>query len=286
MNSLLSFLYRSKEKVLPNIELKKIPPFGWLRSRIRRRMRREFVEIEGHKIFLDPNDALDLSINPGYEPELTGLIQRQTKPGNVAVDIGANIGYYTLILARCVGPQGRVFAFEPDPVNFALLKKNVETNGYANVVLVNKALSDKAASAKLFLATDNLGDHRIFDPGDGRRSIPIETVALDDFMADPPVSVDVIKMDVQGAEYRALRGMRSVLARSKSLTLFSEFWPYGLFKAGDDPEAFLALLRDLGFTIYDSSSPQAPLAPNRLDALLRKAQVNNPRHIDLMSKRI
>lgn len=248
-------------------------------------MRREVVEIDGHKIFLDPNDALDLSINPLYEPELTGLIRRETKPGHVAVDIGANIGYYTLMLARNVGPAGRVFAFEPDPVNFALMQKNVETNGYKNVVPVQKAVSDQATTAKLFLAPDNLRDHRIFDPGDGRQSISVETVALDSFMSDASVSVNVIKMDVQGAECRALRGMRSVLGKSKEVTLFSEFWPYGLFKAGDDPEGFIALLRDLGFTIYDACSPEAPLSQDQLDFLLKRAKQDNPRHIDLMCKR-
>ena len=287
MNSLLCYLYRNKEKVLPNIELAKFPPMRWLRSRIRRRMRREFVEIMGHKIFLDPNDALDLSINPVYEPELTAMIQSETRPGDVAVDIGANIGYYTLILARCVGPDGRVFAFEPDPVNFAVLQKNILTNGYKNVVALNKALSDQAASAKLFLAPDNLADHRIFDPGDGRQSIPIETLVFDEFLADASVEINVIKMDIQGAEYRALRGMRSVLTRSRNITLFTEFWPYGLFKAGEaDPEAFLRLLNELGFTIYDVCSPRSPLAQARIDALIERRRENNPRHLDLMCKRV
>ena len=287
MNSLLRYLYRNKEKVLPNIQLGKFPPMRWLRSAIRKRMRREFVEVMGHTLYLDPNDALDLSISTLYEPELTALIQRETKPGGVAVDIGANIGYYTLILAKCVGPGGRVFAFEPDPVNFAVLRKNIETNGYKNVVALNKALSDQTASARLFLAPDNLADHRIVDPGDGRQSIPIETLVLDEFLADASVEIDIIKMDIQGAEYRALCGMRSVLTRSKKVTLFSEFWPYGLFKAGEaHPEAFIRLLRELGFTIYDVCSPESPIAQDRIDALLEKCRLNNPRHLDLMCKRI
>jgi FkbM family methyltransferase len=285
MNSLLSCLYRNKEKVLPNIELKKIPPFGWLRSTIRSRMRRESVEIGGHKIFLDPNDALDLSINPNYEPELRALIQTKAKPGGVAVDIGANIGYYTLILAKCVGPTGRVFAFEPAPVNFAVLQKNIEVNGYKNVVAVKKAVSDKAATANLFLAEVNSGDHRIFDSGDGRRSIPIEMTTLDEFLAEPSVFVDVVKMDIQGAECQALRGMRSVLARSKNVTLFSEFWPYGLRRAGDDPEVYINLLRELGFIIHDVCSPQEPLPRERLHSLAKNSFKDNPRHLDLMCVR-
>jgi FkbM family methyltransferase len=182
MNSLLAYLYRHKEKVLPNVELSKFPPIRRFRSWVRKRMRRESVEIGGHKLFLDPNDSLDLSIEPVYEPELTAAIQRETKPGNVVADVGANIGYYTLILARCVGPEGRVFAFEPDPVNFALLQRNIEVNGYRNVVAVNKAVSDRAGPTRLFLAPDNLADHRIFDPGDGRRSIPVETLVLDSLL--------------------------------------------------------------------------------------------------------
>jgi len=285
MNSLLRYLYTKKEKLLPGFELKRIPPFGWLRSAIRNRMRRESVNIDGHTLFLDRNDALDLSIEPNYEPELTNLIRRKARPGGVFLDIGANIGYYTLLLARCAGPAGRVFAFEPDPENFSVLRKNIEANGYRNVVAQNKALSDKTTAAKLFLAEDNLGDHRIYDSGDGRRSIPIEMVNLDELFLECPASLDLVKMDIQGAECQALRGMRGVLTRSKNVTLFTEFWPYGLRRAGDDPEAYIHLLRELGFALYDVCFPEKEISDHRLASLIRSSVKDNPRHLDLMCVR-
>jgi FkbM family methyltransferase len=286
MNSVLRFVYRNKEKVLPNVQLSKFPPLRRFRSWMRSRLKKKSVEVGGHIMFLDPNDSLDLSIDPVHEPEVTAAIQSATRPGDLAVDVGANIGYYTLVLARCVGPEGRVFAFEPDPTNFAVLKQNIEANGYKNVVAMNKALSDQAASTKLFLAPSNLADHRIFDPGDGRPSISVETVTLDDVLSDPSQKPNVIKMDVQGAEYGVLRGMKSVLSRRKDITLFAEFWPYGLFKAGVNAEEFIRLLRESGFTIYDVRSPQSPLAQERLDSLLKRSQEDNPRHLDLMCRRV
>ena len=94
------------------------------------RLRSNVAVVHGHKMFLDPKDSLRLSIFGVYEPFETDLVQHEVGEGDVVLDIGANIGYYTLIFARIVGEGGKVFAFEPDPDNFALLKKNVEASGY------------------------------------------------------------------------------------------------------------------------------------------------------------
>src|SRR3989344_3364089 len=91
------------------------------------------VEVMGNKIFLDDHDSLRLSILGVHEPYQTEIIMKNVKRGDVVLDVGANIGYYTLLFAKLVGPEGIVFAFEPDPTNFSILKKNVETNNYTNV---------------------------------------------------------------------------------------------------------------------------------------------------------
>ncbi len=87
------------------------------------------VRVLGHRMFLDRFDSLSLSVVGRHEQCITELVQQIIKPGDIVLDIGANIGYYTLIFARCVGPTGHVYAFEPDPGSFALLQKNVQING-------------------------------------------------------------------------------------------------------------------------------------------------------------
>jgi tRNA G37 N-methylase Trm5 len=126
--------------------------------------------VQGHKMYLDSKESLDLSIYGVYEEYETDLIKKEIDRGDVVLDLGANIGYYTLLFAKKVGDEGRVYAFEPDPTNFSLLKKNVEINGYRNVVLIQKAVSNKNGKLKLYLNEDNKGDHRFYNSHDGRKN--------------------------------------------------------------------------------------------------------------------
>jgi FkbM family methyltransferase len=230
------------------------------------------VTVHGHRLFIhDP--AVDrllsghLASGQPYEPFETELLLQQVRPGDVALDLGANIGLHTLLLARAVGPTGRVYAFEPDPANFALLKRNVERNGYGNVVLVNKAVSDKTGTATLFRSGDNSGDHRLAPAAEGRPELAVETVRLDDYFAGQDVQPRVVKMDIQGSEASALAGMRGLLSASPGVSLFCEFWPHGLARAGASPQAFLSELQGLGFSLYHVSEPQRrtrPVEPGEL----------------------
>lgn len=206
-------------------------------------------------MFLDSLDSLCLSVNEVYEPCIVEIVNREVKKNDVVLDIGANIGYYTLIFARLVGEGGKVFAFEPDPVNFELLKKNIEINGYKNVVLVQKAVSEKSETAKLYISEINKGDHRIYDPGPGdvRKDVEIETVRLDDYFKDYAGKIDFVKIDTQGAEGAVISGFLSTLQKDqfKNIKIITEFWPKGewLFRA--DFKQTLASFSDLGFKLYD-----------------------------------
>jgi len=108
-----------------------------------------------------------------YETQLT---LRHLQRGDVYVDVGANIGYYTLVAAQRVGVTGKVIAYEPDPDNFALLKANVERNNLSNVTLFPFALHDTGGEGQLFLSGDNFGDHRIYDASATRASRAISLV--------------------------------------------------------------------------------------------------------------
>lgn len=225
--------------------LRKLDAF--LASRLSQRQ----IVIHGHKMVLDKNDSLRLSINREFEPHETKLFLEQLRAGDVVLDIGANIGYYTLLAARKVGTDGCVYAFEPDPTNFSLLKQNVELNGYGNVVLVNKAVGETSEDLKLYLSDVNAGDHRTYASEVGRPAITIPCTSIDDYFRGQDRKADFIKMDIQGSECRALRGMQETLERCEQVKLTVEFWPYGLVRAGDSPQELIRLLELNRFKLYD-----------------------------------
>lgn len=226
-------------------------------------------QVQGHEMFLDAKDSLRLSINGIFEPFETQLVNTQIRKGDIVLDIGANIGYYTLIFARLVGEQGKVFAFEPDPTNFSLLQKNVEINGYKNVELVQEAVSNKTGKLRLYLSEDNKGDHRIYDSHDDRESIEIEATRLDDYFRNYDGVVDFIKMDIQGAEAGAVQGMCDLLTKQKDVRLVTEFWPIGLKRSGVEPDEYLKLLLELGFRLYEVSEAEKRIKPVNIPELLQ-----------------
>lgn len=239
------------------------------------------VWVQGQRMWLDDKDTLELATREIYEPVETDLFLKNLPRGGVVLDIGANIGYYTLIAARLVGPQGRVYAFEPDPSNFQLLKKNVEANGYRNVVLVNKAVAQKTGTLRLFRNEVNLGDHRIYDSKDGRPSIAVAAVALDDFFKKIDKPVQFIKMDIQGAEASALDGMRGLIRKNRSLKLVTEFSPKSLKTCGSDPGKFLRNLGEMGFRIQEISEKEGRVRAVQPQALLQRFPGGNEDYTNL-----
>jgi FkbM family methyltransferase len=161
------------------------------------------------------------------------------------LDVGANIGIYTEFLAKLVGPAGRVVAFEPEQQNVERLR--VATRKYTQVEVVHAAVSNVSGSLKLYIADDLNVDHRSYSPDEERPCVEVRALAIDDFVA-PGKHVDVIKMDIQGAELAALRGARRLLS-SDLPALLLEYWPYGLRSAGEEPEALLAELKSLGYRV-------------------------------------
>lgn len=164
------------------------------------------------------------------------------------LDIGANIGFHTLLLADLVGPEGKVFAFEPDPENFSLLVKNLKKNDYFNVFPIQKAVTDKTGKIDLYLSEENKGDHRVSDSEKGRKSIEIETVTLDDFMAVDE-HVDFIKLDIQGSEHIAFKGMENTINKNDNLKIICEFSPYLLKRCFSSSETYLNFIIKSGFRI-------------------------------------
>jgi len=183
------------------------------------------------KLFLHPEDTVvttNIIENGLWELNETHWTTKLVRPGDTYVDVGANVGYYTVLASHLVGPKGKVFAFEPDPVNFAILEKNVRINGLTNVVLEQKACSNEQGSIQLFLAGGNKGDHRIYQTEEGRTAIDVEAVKLDDYFAEYAGSIDFVKIDTQGAEGVILDGLGDVIDKNEDIVMAVEYWPSGL----------------------------------------------------------
>lgn len=171
------------------------------------------------------------------------------RPGMIVMDVGANIGIYTQFLSRRVGNAGQVHAFEPAPQNCRRLLESVR---HLNNVRVHQAAaSDRTGELVLHLSDENNADHRVFDSGDGRKSLRVACTQLDDCI-DPGRPVDFIKMDVQGHELHVLRGAQRILSESPRLRILVEFWPFGLVRAGTEPESMLKECHDLGLVVEGS----------------------------------
>jgi FkbM family methyltransferase len=176
--------------------------------------------------------------------EERALFQRIVKPGMTVLDVGANIGIYTRFFASLVGPNGKIVAFEPEPRNFALLERAIA--GLPQVTAVQAAVASRSGEVMLFVA-DNLNvDHHICNGGEGRRALKVPSIAIDDYVK-PGERVDIIKMDIQGAELLALAGTERVLRENQQLKFILEYWPYGLQRAGSTAAALLDFFHERGF---------------------------------------
>src|SRR5882762_8460461 len=156
----------------------------------------------------------------GYEPELAYL-ERALSPGNTFVDVGANLGIYTLVASRIVGPSGRVIAFEPSSQSFSLLKANITLNGFTNVQVFPAAVSDKIGKAFLYDGPDPGQNSLGRDPRLEPKGEEVVTQSLDRALSQASVEcVHVIKIDVEGAEELVLRGADTVVTAHRPIIIF------------------------------------------------------------------
>lgn len=203
----------------------------------------------GRVQYLDEKDSLHLTKDGLYERFETGFVKRRLKPGHVFLDVGAHIGYYSALAASIVGPKGLVLAFEPEPTNMGLLRRNTER--YGEVVQAREmAVADRPGRATLYLSPENTGDNRLFKVA-GWQDLEVDVTTIDERPEIDGRPVDFLKMDIQGLELKALIGAKETIARSPRLAGIIEYWPLGLKLNGmKQPEDFLNALRALGLRAY------------------------------------
>ena len=187
-----------------------------------------------------------------WEPEEADVLRDLLRPGMSFVDVGAHVGYMTLLAAHAVGPAGRVWAVEPAPANAALLRANLAHNGAAHVEVIEAAASDRTGRIGLSLSPWNTGDNRAY-PVPAMEQVDVAAVRLDDVIPTDVV-VDVVKVDTQGTDHRAVRGMAALLARSRPVLLV-EFWPPAIVEQGEDPAGVVAGYAAMGFEVRILGQP-------------------------------
>lgn len=155
-----------------------------------------------------------------YEPDQTELFRRSVRPGDDVLDLGAHLGYYTLLASRLAGISGRVFAFEPQPRNVAYLRRHAQLNGCRNVEVVEAAVYDRTGEVR-FQPGRGSGTGKVAEDG----GTAVRAVRLDDFVVERGIVPAVLKIDVEGGERRVLDGAREMLRRDRPLIFLSTHGP-------------------------------------------------------------
>lgn len=244
--------------------------------------------LNGLKITFPPEGYFGIEITSGeYEPKTTRLVQRLLRPGVTFVDVGAHVGYYSLVAATVLQQSGAVYAFEPDPITFSCLKENVTLNGFDTLVRVYpRVISNVTGPIKLFIGRRDRVANSIFaSSGVSSHAVTCESTSLDDFFRQENwPSVHLIKIDVEGAEHAVLQGMMELSARNPDLKLILEFFPSNLKAAGVTPEAFFTTLHGLGFAkvamIFDELEPL--MLPRDIPVLIRRC---GPAFVNLLCEK-
>lgn len=193
----------------------------------------------------------------GYRTErrhknfMIGRIQ----PGQVVLDIGGHAGYYTLLFAKYTGAGGRVYTFEPNPDNYAILEKNVRRNGFQNVELRREVVSDSDEPLQLYLPhQENTGNGSLYASSDtAYGNIEVQAINPDRFFQERGIEkIDLIKIDVEGHEENVLRGLHHYLSlpAESSPEVFVEVNELTLRRAGKTPDQIFQLMHSIGYSAY------------------------------------
>ncbi len=207
--------------------------------------------LEGYRMRLEWQ-AFKAFVFGTFEKEVARTLLEIVQPGWVVFDIGAHIGYFTLLLAKLVGPHGRVFAFEPLSENFQTLEENVRMNECRNVVLENQAVA--AMSGMMSLRSND--SHRLTSTASlvhGRPMGEVGVVRLDDYTQGIPERIRLVMMDVEGGEAAVIEGMRDTITRHRP-TLLIEV--HGFDQWGEEHPA-LEELRRIGYRFRFLDAPGA-----------------------------
>jgi len=214
------------------------------------------IEVKGAIIHLNPEDpvvsgALALNV---YEKAEIEFFCKWFEPCMNFVDVGANVGLYTGMALRKKNQNAFALSIEPDLQSVKFLKKTIASNNNKNIFLCPIAASENSDKIFLYKNSQNKGDNRIYPDSILDECDAINSDTIDNLCKIHCIKkIDFIKIDVQGAEFKALSGGSQILTESPDCILMTEFWPYGLNKCNSCPEDYLIFLQELGFSLFELS---------------------------------
>ena len=232
------------------------------------------VEVGPFRVRIDMRDrviAKKIILYGAYEEREVELLCSLVRPGDDVMDVGANVGIYSLYLSRAVGPAGKVLAVEPDPDNLALLRANLELNGCDNVIVLPFALGIESGEVDLFQTDDNRGNLSFADLGGTGRSVSVSVRRGEQVLEELGVAPRVAKIDVEGAEPQVISG----LGRFKPDVMLLEFVPGHLRALGEDPATFLDSLVSEGYTLRLAEPDGRGGVPGAVSSILAAAEQPN-----------
>ena len=223
---------------------------------------------------IDRYISVDIERDKVWEPFETRVFKALCRSSSTVIDIGANIGWYSLVASSCVGPDGLILALEPEPHNFSLLRRNLARNRVGNVIARQVAVTDKTGSGSLFLSRENMGDHRLIDGGESRSATPVELVRLDDLIQTMGRSPTLVKSDTQGSEWNIVQGVGPGSLDPKLCCWLVEFWPHGLAGMNAEPSGLLDWFFSRGYRFYELSEANPRLVETNPEKLLHRANTD------------
>lgn len=194
-----------------------------------------------------------------YEAETAQFIATALRPGDSFVDIGTHVGYFSMLAAALVGPEGTVISFEPEVRNFNQLVEHIELNGFGNVAPINAAVGARTGKAQFHTNGDNDGGHALWEVGrhpynQRSRLAPmtrtVDLVSLDSFLRDLGVSPRMVKIDVEGAGHSVLEGARETLTLRPIPFIVAEINRFGLEQMGSSEQAIRRFMTELGYETF------------------------------------
>ncbi len=203
------------------------------------------------------------------------LVENLVRPGDTVVDVGANIGLFSLAAARKMNLEGHIYAFEPLPTTAEFALKNFDLNAFSTLVTVAQvAVADKPGEAELYLGSCS-GHHSLYPLTslDQAKRVVVPIVTLDQTLSEVP-RVDLLKIDVEGAELDVLDGAGKIVERSHDIAIIVEFGASHLKRVGCSPQAWMAKFKGYGFEIYAINDLSGELEKWDLDKIISVASVN------------
>ncbi|MBN2084381.1 MAG: FkbM family methyltransferase [Anaerolineales bacterium] len=223
------------------------------------------AEIDGIRLhgFLRHRSMLEEFARGAYEPLTRRMFRELVPSAGVFVDAGAHIGLFSSLAVRYGSPGLVVFSFEPDPYNQRAFRWNMNHNRCRNVRLFPAAVSDANGTARLLVSDGTIGSSLVLGRTKigGTHQLAVETVALDEILRDAVSKPILVKMDIEGAEISALRGMSDTLRRAQRIAVFCEVNPEALAAGGRTPADLIAALRGAGLRIFFISDADGGLIP-------------------------